>query len=170
VSSTDTGHRGRARDKSWAEGHREKQIDFDYRAVHETAQTAKALIRAFYGVAPRRSYFSSCSNGGRQGLMEAERYPSDYDGIFAGAPALDLGFTAHIGGRFDAFAKRGGRIIIYHGGNDAPASRCMSATRMATAFGSSTAPKNRSSACGIRPPRTRFRSREHENRPSKHQT
>lgn len=122
VSSTDSGHRGSPRDKDWAIGHREKQIDFDYRAIHETAETAKALIRAFYGMAPRRSYFSSCSNGGRQGLMEAERYPADYDGIFAGAPALQLGFSAHVAGKFDAFANRGGKIIIYHGGNDAPAS------------------------------------------------
>ena len=120
ASSTDTGHRGGARDRSWATGHRERQIDFDHRAIHETAQTAKAVIRAFYGAAPRTSYFSSCSNGGRQGLMEAERYPDDYDGIFAGAPALHLGFTTLVMGRLDAFATRGGRIIIYHGGNDAP--------------------------------------------------
>jgi hypothetical protein len=119
-SSTDTGHRGAPRDRSWATGHREKQIDFDYRAVHETAETAKALIRAFYGTPPRRSYFSSCSNGGRQALMEAERYPADYDGIFAGAPALNFGFGARVAGRFDAFEQRGGKMIIYHGGDDAP--------------------------------------------------
>src|SRR6185503_1777304 len=93
---------------------------FDYRAVHETALAAKALIEAYYGTAPRRSYFSSCSTGGRQGLMEAERYPGDYDGIFAGAPALSWGFTAHVTGKFDTFAQRGGKIIIYHGGNDRP--------------------------------------------------
>ena len=120
TSSTDTGHRGFMRDSSWAAGHREKQIDFDYRAVHETAQTAKALIEPFYGTGPRRSYFSSCSTGGRQGLMEAERYPADYDGIFAGAPALGWGFTARVTGQFDAFAQRGGKIIIYHGSNDQP--------------------------------------------------
>jgi len=54
-------------------GHPERVIDFDYRAVHETAEQAKAVIRAFYGEAPKRSYFSSCSKGGRQGLMEAQR-------------------------------------------------------------------------------------------------
>ena len=120
TSSTDTGHRGLMRDSSWAVGHREKQIDFDYRAVHETAQTAKALVAAFYGRAPQRSYFSSCSTGGRQGLMEAERYPADYDGIFSGAPALGWGFTARVTGKFDAFAQRGGKIIIYHGSDDQP--------------------------------------------------
>ena len=121
ASSTDTGHRGARRDTAWAVGHVEKQIDFDYRAIHETALVAKALIHAFYGTAPRRSYFSSCSNGGRQGLMAAERYPTDYDGIFAGAPAIREGFTAHVTGQFDAFAKRGGKVVIYHGGNDYPA-------------------------------------------------
>ena len=62
-------------------------IDFGYRAIHETAEKAKAVIRAFYGEGPKRSYFSSCSNGGRQALMEAQRFPDDYDGIIAGAPA-----------------------------------------------------------------------------------
>jgi hypothetical protein len=120
VSSTDTGHRGAASDRSWAEGNPEKQLDFDYRAVHETATTAKALIAAFYRRGPQRSYFSSCSNGGRQGVMEAERFPADYDGIFAGAPALHYGLTTEVTGKLDAFAQRGGKIIIYHGGSDGP--------------------------------------------------
>ena len=68
-------------------GPSEKVVDFGYRAIHETAVKAKALIAAFYGDAPRHSYFDSCSNGGRQALMEAQRYPADYDGIIAGAPA-----------------------------------------------------------------------------------
>ncbi len=87
TAATDTGHQGQGTDATWALGHPEKIIDFGYRAIHETAQNAKALIRAFYGEPPRRSYFSSCSNGGRQALMEAQRYPDDYDGIIAGAPA-----------------------------------------------------------------------------------
>jgi len=90
AAASDTGHRAAAgTDASWALGHPEKIVDFGYRAVHETAVTAKALIKAFYGEGPRRSYFSSCSNGGRQALMEAQRYPGDYDGIIAGAPAND---------------------------------------------------------------------------------
>ncbi|MCU1328982.1 MAG: tannase/feruloyl esterase family alpha/beta hydrolase [Bryobacterales bacterium] len=90
TASTDTGHSERVNtNAAWALGHPEKVIDFGYRAVHETAVTAKALIRAFYGEGPKRSYFSSCSNGGRQALMEAQRFPEDYDGIIAGAPAYD---------------------------------------------------------------------------------
>ena len=119
-SSTDTGHQGRPSESEWATNHPEKQSDFDHRAVHETARTAKSLIHSFYGLPPVRSYFSSCSNGGRQGLMEAERYPTDYDGILAGAPATRFGFRTFLTGDFAAFAKRGGKIIIYHGGNDNP--------------------------------------------------
>jgi feruloyl esterase len=87
TASTDTGHRGGGTDASWAVGHPEKVVDFGHRAIHETAVAAKAAIAAFYGGAPKRSYFNSCSNGGRQALMEAQRYPADYDGIIAGAPA-----------------------------------------------------------------------------------
>lgn len=87
VASTDTGHKGSAGDASWAFGHPEKIIDFEYRAIHQTAVLAKMLIRSFYGRAPEYSYFVSGSNGGRAALMEAQRYPEDYDGIVAGAPA-----------------------------------------------------------------------------------
>jgi hypothetical protein len=87
TASTDTGHQGTAIDASWALGHPEKIVDFGHRAIHETAAKAKSIIGAFYREAARRSYFSSCSNGGRQALMEAQRFPEDYDGIIAGAPA-----------------------------------------------------------------------------------
>lgn len=84
-ASTDTGHAGGS--GSFALGHPEKVIDFAYRAVHETAVKAKAVIAAYYGRGPRLSYWEGCSTGGRQGLMSAQRYPEDFDGIIAGAPA-----------------------------------------------------------------------------------
>jgi feruloyl esterase len=87
TASTDTGHQGGATDAPWALGHPEKIVDFGYRAVHLMTVDAKAIIHAFYGEGARRSYFHSCSNGGRQALMEAQRFPEDYDGIVAGAPA-----------------------------------------------------------------------------------
>jgi hypothetical protein len=87
VASTDTGHRAGAVDGRWALGHPERVADFGYRAIHETTDKGKAFVRAYYGDAPKHSYFNSCSNGGRQALMEAQRFPADYDGIIAGAPA-----------------------------------------------------------------------------------
>lgn len=96
VSSTDTGHKGGATDGSWALGHYEKIVDYGYRAIHETAEISKTIIAAFYDDGPKNSYFSSCSNGGRQALMEAQRYPADYDGIIAGAPANYI--THHLAG------------------------------------------------------------------------
>jgi feruloyl esterase len=65
----------------------EQLVDFAYRSQHETAVAAKALLQAFYGQAPARSYFIGCSSGGYQGLMEAQRFPADYDGIVSAMPA-----------------------------------------------------------------------------------
>jgi feruloyl esterase len=86
-AATDTGHAADGTDATWALGHPEKIIDFAYRAIHEMTVVGKATVKAFYGDAPRRAYFANCSNGGRQALMEAQRFPDDYDGILAGAPA-----------------------------------------------------------------------------------
>jgi len=119
-AGTDTGHKGVSTDSRWANGHPERQTDFDYRAIHEMTMLAKAAIDSFYGKPASRSYFSACSNGGRQGLMEAERYPTDYDGIMAGAPAYHYGFQTFVSGRLDAFRDRGGKLVIYHGSADAP--------------------------------------------------
>lgn len=86
-ASTDDGHSGAGTDASWALGHPQKLIDFGYRAVHETAGKAKVIAQSFYGAAPRLSYFNGCSDGGREALMEAQRFPEDFNGILAGAPA-----------------------------------------------------------------------------------
>jgi feruloyl esterase len=87
VANTDTGHPGGAGDFSWAVGHPEKILDFEYRAVHELTVAGKAVTAAAFGAAPKKAYWVGCSTGGRQGLKEAERYPEDYDAIIAGAPA-----------------------------------------------------------------------------------
>jgi hypothetical protein len=84
---TDTGHSGGGTDASWALGHPEKVTDFGYRGIHEMTRVAKAVIHAYYAKDAQHSYFAGCSNGGRQALMEAQRFPGDYDGILAGAPA-----------------------------------------------------------------------------------
>jgi feruloyl esterase len=91
VASTDEGHTGASPgggfDGLWARDDAQLRIDFGYRAAHVVAVAAKALIAAYYGVAPRHSYFAGCSDGGREALMEAQRYPADFDGIVAGGPA-----------------------------------------------------------------------------------
>ncbi|HEY3913739.1 MAG TPA: tannase/feruloyl esterase family alpha/beta hydrolase [Verrucomicrobiae bacterium] len=80
----------------WAYNNLEAKIDFGYLAVHRTAEVAKALIRAYYGFDPHYSYFIGCSRGGGQAMMEAQRYPDDFNGIVAGAPAFDwTGFAAN---------------------------------------------------------------------------
>jgi hypothetical protein len=86
---TDTGHTGGATDSSWALGHPEKIVDFGYRGVHVMTDFSKAVVKALYSAAPQKNYFSSCSDGGREALMEAQRFPADYDGILAGAPAYN---------------------------------------------------------------------------------
>lgn len=86
TAATDDGHEGGG-GAEWAVGHPEKLIDFGYRAVHETSVQAKAIVRSFYGRDPSWSYFAGCSDGGREALMEAQRYPEDFNGILAGAPA-----------------------------------------------------------------------------------
>ena len=89
-ASTDTGHAtSNARDGKWALGHPELVVDFGYRALHVTTDNAKKIVQAFYRQPPNHSYFVSCSTGGRQGLMEAQRFPEDYDGIIAGDPAAN---------------------------------------------------------------------------------
>ena len=87
TANTDTGHEGNGMDASFVLGHAEKLIDFGYRAVHEMTVQSKAIVAAYYGTAARYSYWNGCSSGGKQGLKEVQRYPLDYDGVIAGAPA-----------------------------------------------------------------------------------
>lgn len=91
---TDTGHVGAPPlplfDASWALGQPEKQLDFGFRAVHLATVASKHVIVAAYGKGPKYSYFEGWSNGGRQGMMEAQRYPDDFDGIIAGSPVMDI--------------------------------------------------------------------------------
>ena len=89
TASTNTGHEAvpGINAARFAHDTPEQLIDFAYRAHHETATTAKALVEKFYGRAAQRAYFIGCSSGGYEGLMEAQRFPDDYDGIVAGAPA-----------------------------------------------------------------------------------
>jgi len=82
TSSTDTGHQ--VGDDSWLRD-KAKVIDYGYRSVHETTLKSKAILAAFYGKPAKYNYFNGCSTGGRQGLMEAQRYPNDYDGIVSGS-------------------------------------------------------------------------------------
>jgi feruloyl esterase len=86
---TDTGHQGHPLDASWANNNLERLVNFGHQAVHRTAVTAKALIKAYYQKDITRNYFVGCSRGGGQALMEAQRYPEDFEGIVAGAPAYN---------------------------------------------------------------------------------
>ncbi|MEV0638348.1 tannase/feruloyl esterase family alpha/beta hydrolase [Streptomyces sp. NPDC050619] len=93
AASTDTGHTGSAMSGAWAwspAGMKQDLItDFARRSVHEMTVKGKAVTRAYYGRPAARSYWNGCSTGGRQGLMEAQRHPGDYDGIVAAAPAIN---------------------------------------------------------------------------------
>ena len=85
TAGTDTGHQDQG--GAWAIGHPEKMIDFGYRATHEMTLKSKQIVKAFYDRSAQYSYFKGCSTGGRMALMEAQRYPDDYDGIIAGSLA-----------------------------------------------------------------------------------
>jgi feruloyl esterase len=90
ASTTDAGHWGQSpTDGRWAMDNPVAQADWGWRAETETARVSKVVIAELFGHGPAKSYFDGCSNGGRQALMEAQRFPNDFDGIVAGAPALD---------------------------------------------------------------------------------
>ena len=86
---TDTGHTGEGIEAVWALDHPERQENFGHRAVHLTAETAKSILRQYYGEPEEYAYFIGCSRGGGQAMMESQRYPDDFDGIVSAAPAYD---------------------------------------------------------------------------------
>ncbi|MEE2964986.1 MAG: tannase/feruloyl esterase family alpha/beta hydrolase [Acidobacteriota bacterium] len=91
AASTDTGHDARVEPLgTFAHNNLAKEIDYAFRAVHLTAVTAKAVIAAYYDTPQRYAYWDGCSTGGRQGLMSAQRFPGDFDGIVAGAPVQNF--------------------------------------------------------------------------------
>jgi pimeloyl-ACP methyl ester carboxylesterase len=91
---TDLGHRSGTSDGLWAYRNLDARVDFGYRATHRATVAGKAVTAAFYGRIPTRAYFMGCSTGGRQGLLAAQRFPNDFDGIIAGAPVLREGGTS----------------------------------------------------------------------------
>lgn len=95
IGTTDLGHSGRVTDGGFAYDNMQGKIDYAHRATHVSAVAAKEIVKVFYGRPASRSYFSGCSTGGRQALMEAQRYPDDFDGIIAGpAPIYNAGMMA----------------------------------------------------------------------------
>jgi feruloyl esterase len=93
TAQTNTGHDAAVEPLGTFAVSHQKFLDYAYRAIHITAVTAKRLAQAHYGVLPRRSYFNGCSTGGRQGLISAQRFPDDFDGIVVGAPVLNFSGT-----------------------------------------------------------------------------
>jgi pimeloyl-ACP methyl ester carboxylesterase len=92
TAGTDTGHTspGGATDGAWALGNLERVVNYAHAAIHRVTETSKAAIKTRYGRAPEKSYFAGCSNGGREALIAAQRYPEDFNAIVAGAPAQDI--------------------------------------------------------------------------------
>jgi feruloyl esterase len=89
TAASDLGHQASLSSGAWANGNPTAAIDFAYASMHKTTLVSKAIAQTFYGKTPTKSYYQGCSDGGREGLHEAQRYPEDYDGIVVGAPVID---------------------------------------------------------------------------------
>ncbi len=89
TAATDTGHSAANEPGASFAVNRQKLLDFGFRSLHVTAEAAKMMARAYYGASPSKSYYDGCSQGGREGLILAQRFPDDFDGILAGSPGLD---------------------------------------------------------------------------------
>jgi len=111
TAGTDTGHSGPAgsTDGAWAIGDMERIVDHAHAAIHRVTVTSKSIVQSRYGRAPERSYFAGCSNGGREALQAAQRYPNDFDGIRGGC-ASDRLPQCH-------------RRVLQHHAEDVPRSR-----------------------------------------------
>ena len=106
VAQTNTGHDAAREPGASFAVNPQKMADYSFRSLHVTAETAKIAAAAYYGARPKRSYYNGCSTGGRQGMILAQRYPDDFDGIIAGAPSLDLiANRIRAIANFQAFAK-----------------------------------------------------------------
>ena len=110
AASTDTGHKGNV--VTFAIDHPEKITDMSYRAVHEMTVQAKVILRAYYGSAQKLSFWNGCSTGGRQGITEAAKFPADFDGIVAGAPAIHWINLHAARMTLNAFANRSADAVI----------------------------------------------------------
>ena len=88
TAATDTGHSAASEPGASFALNRQKLLDYGFRSLHVTAEMAKLLARTYYGAGPTKSYYEGCSQGGRQGLTLAQRFPNDFDGIVAGSPAV----------------------------------------------------------------------------------
>jgi len=105
TASTDGGHKSGPRETRWAINNPEAIISLGHRAHHEMTIQARAVIKAYYGIDPKFSYFTGCSAGGWQSLTEAQRYPGDYDGIVSGGPVFNL-VHLHAGSLWNAIQAR----------------------------------------------------------------
>jgi feruloyl esterase len=90
TASTDTGHSAASEPGASFALNRQKLLDFGFRSLHVTAEAAKLMARVYYGTGPSKSYYDGCSQGGREGLILAQRFPNDFDGIIAGSPQVSL--------------------------------------------------------------------------------
>lgn len=93
VADTNTGHEAATEPLGTFAQNRQKLLDYAFRSLHTTAETGKRIAEAYFGAKPTRSYYEGCSTGGRQGLILAQRFPDDFDGIVAGAPVLNFSGT-----------------------------------------------------------------------------
>jgi hypothetical protein len=114
---SDMGHASTVTDSLWADNDLQAKVDFGFRATHVVALAGKAIAERYYSKPPTRSYFVGCSQGGRQGLVEAQRFPWDFDGIVAGSAPISIsaGHWLHLLWRKRQFLESQGKLSLSHG-------------------------------------------------------